>query len=200
MQGTPIGKKFFLNVTKGVFGEKPQPGQTTHTFTEITGHLVNITFKETSFGPAMRLHVVDDSNFYMLSMFMNSRPANAFFMVMRNITLTQEMTFAIKSVDGKDYFSIHQFGSTIVWYFVGEYINELPKEVELRKAYLKAIITNEIIPSLRKLPNPFPKHSIYKPMRNGLQGGYFDEYPSKPVRHGFNTREHEPGFGKEFNV
>jgi hypothetical protein len=200
MQGNFVGKNFFLNVTKGAFGEKLQPGVQTHSFNEITGHLVNITFKDTAYGPAMRLHVVDQSNFYMLSMFLNSRPANAFFMAMRNLTLTQELTFKIRSVDGKDYFTVHQFGTTVVWYFVDEYLKELPREVELRKAYMKAIVENEIIPSLRKIPNPFPKHAIYKPMRKGLQGGYFDDYQSKGPIHKANPRENDPGFGKSVEL
>ena len=92
-----MGRKFFLNVTKGAFSEKQNPGEPAHSLTELTGHLVNITFKETKYGEAMRLHFVDENNFYMLSMFLNSRPANAFFMMIKNVDLHTELKFKIKA-------------------------------------------------------------------------------------------------------
>jgi hypothetical protein len=171
-----MGKKFFFNVLRGSFSEKPVPEQNSFSCNEITGYLVNIVFKETAYGDAMRLHVVDENNFYMLSIFVESRPATAFFMMAKNLDLRHEMTFKIKHVDGKDYFSIHQFGGPVLWYYTKENQHELPLLNEDRRPFLKQIVEDEIIPSLQKQINPYPNNPVYRPMRKGLQGGYFDEY------------------------
>jgi len=171
-----MGRKYFLNVTKGAFSEKQNPGEPAHSFTELTGHLLNITFKETNFGEAMRLHFADENNFYMLSMFVNSRPANAFFMMIRNVDLHRQLQFKIKAIDGKDYFNIFQYGGPVLWYYTVENSHELPLAAENKKAFLKQMVTDEIVPVLRKKLNPFPDHPFYKPARKGLQGGYFDNF------------------------
>jgi hypothetical protein len=190
------GKKFFLNVNRGLFSERQTEGQPQTTFTEITGHLVNITFKETAFGPAMRLHVVDENNFYMLSMFVSSRPASAFFMLAKNLELQHEMTFKMKSIEGKDFFSINQFGGPVLWFYTIENVSILPQDTDERKQYLLDTITGEILPALQKRVNPFPAHTLYKPMRKGIQGGYFpDEKTSVGNRSG-SAFEGTPGFGK----
>lgn len=170
------GRKFFLNVQKGAFSEKAKPGESAQSFTEITGQLVNITFKTTEFGEAMRLHVVDEQNFYMLSMFVNSRPANAFFMLAKNIDLNHELTFRIKAIEGKDYLTVIQFGGPVLWYYTFENLHELPSNPGDKKAYLKQMVKDEIMPSLQKKLNPYPNHSFYKPARKGLHGGYFDSF------------------------
>lgn len=168
--------KYFFNVMHGRFSEKPVPGEITHSCQELTGHLVNINFKETTYGDAMRLHVVDEENFYILSMFVLSRAATAFFMLAKNLILQHEMTFKIKSVDGKDYFTIEQFGGPVLWYYTKENRSELPLMPEDKKPFLKKMVEDEIIPFLRRKVNPFPLNTCYRPMRKGLPGSYFDEY------------------------
>jgi hypothetical protein len=170
------GRKYFLNVNKGAFSEKTQPGQKVISFTEITGHLVNINFKETDYGEAMRLHVVDENNFYILSIFVHSRPANAFFMLMRNIDFKNEMTFKIFAKDGKDFFSIHQYGGPVLWYYTLDNIRELPIDAIEKKTVLRQYVIDEVIPMLHKQLNPYPTHLLYKPCRKGLHGSYFDGY------------------------
>lgn len=171
-----MSKKFFFNVLRGQFSEKPVKGEITTSCQELTGHLVNIVFKDTKFGEAMRLHFIDENNFYMLSFFVQSRPANAFFMLVKNLDLRHEMTLHIKSVEGKDYFSIHQFGGPVLWYYTKENEGELPILFEDRQQFLVDMVKKEIIPSLEKKMNPYPYNQVYRPMRKGLQGGYFDDY------------------------
>lgn len=171
-----MAAKYFLNVMRGNFSEKPVADKITYSCNELTGHLVNINFKETAYGEAMRLHVVDEENFYILSMFVQSRAATAFFMLVKNLILQHEMTFKIKSIDGKDYFSIEQFGGPVLWFYTKENQYDLPVFPEDRKAFLKKMVEDEIIPLLQKKMNPYPSNTCYKPMRKGLQGGYFDEY------------------------
>ena len=172
------GRKFFLNVTKGAFSEKANPGETATSFNEITGHLVHINFKSTGFGEAMRLHVVDENNFYILSMFVKSRPANAFFMIMQNLDLTNEMTFKITSKHGKDFFEIHQFGGPVLWYYSTLNVHELPSMPEEKRSVLIEYVIKDLAPTLQKKANPYPSHMLYKPCRKGLQGGYFDGFKS----------------------
>jgi len=173
-----MGKKLFLNAVRGTFSEKPTPGKFTEVLHELTGHLVNINFKETPYGEAMRLHIIDENNFYIISMFVESRVATAFFMLAKNLVLQHEMTFRIKQVDDKDFFSIEQFGGPVLWYYTRENKYDLPMMPEDRRPFLKEMVETEIIPVLHKKLNPYPCNQMYKPMRKGLQGGYFDAYKS----------------------
>ena len=194
-----MAKKLFFNVMRGSFSEKPIPGESTEKRQELTGHLVAINFKETSAGDAMRLHVIDQENFYVLSMFVQSRPATAFFMMCKNLILQHEMTFKIKSIDGKDYFFIEQFGGPVLWFYTKENQSDLPVLHDDRHPFLRAIVEKEIIPLLEKKINPYPYNQMYKPMRKGLQGGYFDDYQNKfrvvgPVS-SFEKNDNKGGYG-----
>ena len=195
-----MAKKLFLNVIHGTFSEKPVPGKFTEQLNELTGHLVNINFKETSYGEAMRLHIIDEENFYILSMFVESRAATAFFMIVKNLILQHDMTFKIKLKDGKDFFSIEQFGGPVLWYYTRDKRYDLPLMPEDRRPFLKETVETEIITVLHKKLNPYPFNQMYKPIRKGLQGGYFDEYRSNarmigPM--GENERkELKKGYGK----
>lgn len=175
------GKRFFLNVCAGKFSEVVDPGETRHEFDEITGRLLHIQFKDTKAGETMRLYVVDANNLFILSMFVYSLPANAFFYTVRNLNFQSELTFKINRVfdrktgKEKDRFTIHQFGNSVRWSFDAANQHLLPVDNFKRKEFLKGIVITETIPALQKIVNPFPYHSIYKPLGsgNGLQGGYF---------------------------
>jgi hypothetical protein len=176
------GKKYFLNAFKGQFSEKQRPGEHATAFQEITGHLVNINFKNTDYGEAMRLHFVDENNFYMVSMFVSSRPANAFFMLVKNLDLHSPMTLKIKSENGKDFFNIEQYGAQVQWYYTAE--NSQPilyLNYEEKRAFMRNMIQQDIIPALAKKINPLPYHAYYKPARKGLQGRYFSDFKSGGV-------------------
>lgn len=169
-----IGKKYFLNVSKGSFFQKAIGENEGVSFSEVTGQLVSISFKRKEQGEIIRLHVVDELNFYMLSMFVHSRPANAFFRMVKNLDLKSEMCFRMTTDKGKDFFSIIQNSSVVAWYYDKNNESELPFGKEERHDFFKGIILNEIIPVLQKRLNPFPNHFCYKPMHKDLQGGYFD--------------------------
>ncbi len=194
------GKKFFLNVSKGLFFEKDLPGQTAKQFNIITGHLVNINFKTIAEGEVMRLHLVDDMNFYVLSFFVRSRPAHAFFQMAKNLDLTQDMNLQIYSIEGKDYFKIFQSGSAVQWFFVDDNKELLPLMPEERQRFFVQYLKEELIPILEKKINPYPNHLLYKPAaKKALQGGYFDAYESnagfpKPV--GSYERQDQSFWGK----
>lgn len=177
------GKKFFLNACAGCFSEIPQEGQTHNTFDEITGHLVHVNFKTTEAGETMRLHVVDENNFYIISMFLRSRPATTFMLLAKNLDVHSAMRFkmqrrADKTGALKDFFSIHQFGNSVRWYYTEENKAELPQDKDEFRAFLRKIVEEELLPRLQRKMNPFPYHSIYKPFGsgNGLSGGYFDSF------------------------
>ncbi len=169
------GKKFFLNACVGAFSEVRQPGTTHHSFEEITGRLLHITFKETSKGEAMRLYIVDELNFYIISMFVKSRTANVFCLMARNLDLHSKLTLKMNRKDDKDFLSIYQFGSSVRWAYDQSNRHELPTDKDEKRAFLRSIIENETIPALGKILNPYPYHSIYKPLGsgNGLKGDYF---------------------------
>jgi hypothetical protein len=148
----------------------------------------------------MRLHIIDKENFYILSMFVQSRVATAFFMLAKNLVLNHEMTFKIKNVDGKDFFSVEQFGGPVLWYYTRDNQFDLPMMPEDKRSFLKEIIETEIIPTLAKKVNPYPYNQMYRPMRRGLQGGYFDEFKSNgrvigPVGE-FEKQEQKQAYGK----
>ena len=161
--------------------------------------MVNITRKQHEAGEIMRLHVVDELNFYVLSFFVKSRPANAFFLLMKSLDLLQPMTFKMKSKEGKDFFSIIQHGGPVIWFYNKDNESELPEDAEQRREFFLNILDNEIIPSLQKRLNPFPNHLFYKPAGKGLQGGYFKNEYVAPKLKGGSAREGQPGFGKSVN-
>jgi len=177
-----IGKKFFLNARDGVFQEKPEQGKQTTSFNDITGHLVNVAFKNTAHGDTIRLYIVNELNFYVVSMFLRTRQANAFMLLARNLDVHIEMTFRMqrkfKESGYKDFFSINQNGGPVRWSFTKENQHELPTAPEDRRALLRKIIEDELIPRLQKKMNPYPNHMFYVPAGSGLRGGYFDEFKS----------------------
>lgn len=179
-----IGKKFFLNARDGYFSEIPQPGTTHNAFTELTGHLVRVAFKETKAGETLRLYIVSDLDFYIVSMFVRSRVATAFMLMAKNINFALQMKFRMelrpdaKTGDLKDCLTIFQNSSSIRWYYTQENAHELPLMPDDKRAFLRKIVEEEVIPTLQKKINPYPDHFIYKPFGSGkgLQGGYFDDY------------------------
>jgi len=199
-----VGRKFFLNVSKGHFFEKDIPGQLQHCFNEISGHLVNVTFKTTDKGEMMRLHVVDELNFYVLSFFIKSRSANAFFLLAKNLDYLQPMTFRIESRKGedsllRDFFSIIQNGGPVSWYYNQDNANELPLTQEGKRTFFLDMMQTEVLPALQKKLNPFPNHLFYKPAGKGLQGGYFSNDNTSVKSKGGSYRERLQGFGKSVN-
>jgi len=187
------GRKYFLNVFKGSFSEPADPGKESHSFEQITGHLVNINYSKD--GEKLRLHVADENNFYMLSMYVKSRPTNAFYWMMKNLDFKYPMTFKIKAIDGKDFFTIEQFGGPVLWYYSTNNRRELPLDKDEERAYFRTMIETEMTAAIQRVLNPYPNHPVYKPMRKGLQGGYFDGYKSKPVRFNNPDLSGDPGFG-----
>lgn len=175
-----IGKKFFLNAREGAFSEIPEPGSFTHSFAELKGHLVHVSFKQTTKGETMRLHIVNDLNFYCVSMFVRSRMATVFMLMARNLDVHSEMKFVMSREDGKDFFKIYQNESSIRWFYTEENKHELPTTDDEKRAFLRRIVEEELVPGLKKKLNPFPSHFLYKPFGtgNGLAGGYFDAQKS----------------------
>ncbi|MCG2614866.1 hypothetical protein LZZ85_11260 [Terrimonas sp. NA20] len=169
-----MSRTYFLNVSKGKFFEKDSPGQDGEKFNQVQGHLVNIAFKQINEGLTMRLYVVDEENFYVLSMFVNGRPANAFFRMVKHIDFNTEMLFKMQAKGGLDYFEIVQHGSIIPWYYSYANNHELPEDRDEKKQFFIDLINGEIMDRLEKKVNPFPNHLHYTPARKGLQGGYFD--------------------------
>jgi hypothetical protein len=190
------GNKYFLNACAGCFSEIPTPGQKHHTFEEITGRLLHIVFKDTKAGETMRLYVVDETNLYIISMFVKSRPAMVFFLTARNLNLQAEIKFLMRRENDKDFLSIHQFGNSIRWYFDQSNEHELPQGKDEKRTFLRLIVEEEIMPRLEKVVNPFPSHPIYKPLGsgNGLKGGYFGKDEPRPKRNTpVNDEDKAPG-------
>jgi hypothetical protein len=170
-----MSRKYFYNLMQGKFLEKNTPGELQTETQEVKGHLVNITFNPTKYGEAMRLHLVDECNFYIISMFVRSRTATAFFLICKNLVLQHEMNFKVKSIDGKDYLTVEQFGGPVMWSDT-----PAPGTNEERIKFYKALVLEEIMPVLEKKVNPFPYNQCYKPMRkNGIQGNYFADHESQ---------------------
>lgn len=172
------GRKYFFNACKGFFSEIPEEGRHQHVCNEVSGHLVHIEFKNTSIGEVMRLHVVNETNFYILSFLVANRIATTFFLLVKSLNLRDEMKFRIWRDGAKDYFQVHQYGASLRWYYTQENADELPKGQDERTKFLRNMVADEIIPVLQKKENPFPHHTIYKPKGSGrgLHGGYFDDH------------------------
>lgn len=177
-----FGKFYFLNAIRGVFSTIPNPLETQYSFDEITGHLVRVSFEDTEKGETIRLHIVNDTDFYIVSMFVRSRVANAFMLAARNIDLHEPIKFRMGTRDEqgkqKDCLSFFQNGRSIRWYYTQANAGDMPTDAEGKRAFLRHIVEHEVIPILEKKLNPFPYHSIYKPFGsgNGLQGKYFDGF------------------------
>lgn len=173
------GRKYFLNAREGAFSEKPEEGKQTQAFEELTGHLVNVTFKETHSGECLRLYIVNEQDFYIVSMFVNSRQANAFMLLAKNLDLHSEMKFIMRMRDFRTFFSIHQNGGPVKWYYGKENAHELPVFADDKRAFLKKQMEEEFFPALQKKMNPFPSHLLYSPAGSGLRGGYFDDFKNE---------------------
>lgn len=168
-----MGSKYFLNANKGAFAESPKKSPR-HLFEQITGHIVHIGFNTTQFGENLRVILIDQENFYCVSMFVSSRPATAFYMLFQNINLNHEVTFKMRAENGKDFFEAHQFGSQVRWAYNKDSFAQLPQDAKERHAHFKALIEAEAAPVLQKKINPYPANPFYEaPKRTGLQGGYF---------------------------
>lgn len=170
----------YLQTKRGLFTETTQEGQRHYSYTEVSGHLVNITFKQTEFGNIMKLHLIDADNYFVISMFINSRPATAFLMLVPSFNLKNEITLSITRQGGLDYLRAFQFGYPVGWYkrFPG-YGDLLPKDNQERISYLLNYVKTEIIPILAHLVCPYSYHPTYKPTGQPDQQGYFDEYKTK---------------------
>ena len=174
-----IGKNFFLNARKGAFSEIPESGSYQHHFTDIKGHLVHVAFKPTAKGDTMRLHIVNEVDFFIVSMFVRSRPTNAFMLMARNLDLHAEMKFVMSlDEEGKDVLKVFQYGESVRWYYTKENADELPPSADEKRAFLRRIIETDVIPVLKRKMNPYPNHSIYKPLGSGkgLATEYFDDF------------------------
>lgn len=187
--------KFFLNAREGAFCTPPNPTIESVSFSELEGRLVHAAFHETSFGDTLRLHIVNEHSFYVVSMFVLSRTATAFMLLAKNLDLHSNMVFKmhqrLNPVTGKqqDFFSINQNGGPLSWYYTEENKDEMPATAEEKKAFLRKIVEEELIPSLEKLLNPYPYHDFYKPKKTGLQGRYFDGFKADRPFVGMSAEE-----------
>ena len=160
-----VGKKFFLNAHKGQFIESKQLTPR-HAFDEITGHIVHIGFKPTPYGETMRLQVIDKHNFYMLSIFVTSRVASAFFAMLPNINVTQEITFKIHEVAGKDFLTVEQFGEPVKWFYTPANWFQVPGDLNDRIEFFKAKIEADVAPQLQGISSPYPENKFFTPQRD----------------------------------
>lgn len=152
------GKKFFLTVKGGRFSEKPEGSY--NVFDTIKGHLVNITFKQIDAGELMRLHIIDEQNFYMLSVFTNSRAAHGFYMLMKNLKLEKPIDFRIAQKDGRDVLWAEQEGRKVKWAFGNDRDQVQLPPMEQRLSYLKNLATTLVAPLARR-SNPYIHHPVY---------------------------------------
>ena len=171
-----MGSKYFLTARNGTFAERPDNG-VYKTFNEITGHIVHVSFKFHSSGDLLRVHIVDEENFYVLSMFANSRTATGFFMSIENVDLSEKVRISIKSAGvGTEILNIHQNNVAVKWYYTGDKQSILPRNYVERLDYLKKMIETVIIPRLKRKLNPYPFHAFYQHQFPGAQAGYFSNH------------------------
>lgn len=133
---------------------------------EINGHLVNITFKtDNENGEIIRFHFVNETDFITLSIFAISQVAFGMCASLANCNLHKQMTLKVRRVERGEYLYIIQEAQSI------PFASDL-EPMQRKSAYL----LNEILPLLQKKLNPYPYHSIYKPLNKGIQCGYFDAF------------------------
>ncbi|WP_153799042.1 hypothetical protein [Foetidibacter luteolus] len=125
----------------------------------------------------MKLHLVDENNFYMVSLFVNTGAAHAFFNLVKSLHLIEKFKLKLVPKEDKTLLCAEQFGALVKWY--RDYNVILPADAAQRTEYFTEMIKHEILPALQKLPNPFPLHPHYKPLpKRALYGGYFNAQQS----------------------
>ncbi len=186
----------WVNIKQGEFVETR--GNQKYIHDVISGHLVRITIIDTArYGPGLRLHFVNDTEYIILGMNADSNPGKGFLMAIHEVDLLHPITLSVSLKHGEKYprnvLSIYQFGKLLTTRVRD--LNELMSDIRLK-----------IIPGLQKKPNPYPVHKDYAPNNAGIQGGYFDAHASgkhkMPGAIGSEERKYYkangggPGYGK----
>jgi hypothetical protein len=164
-------------------------------FTHLSAHLMNITFRQHDKGKVMQLHLIDEQDYFILGLFLNSFYAKSFLMLLPNIDPTHELTIVTSlKMDGdkkKGSLFVNQHGKPLKWYWTKDNLGDLPpmvkqnrqmhngewKEVwtdDDQQLYLEMYINQDVIPQLQKKPNPFPANVNYSGNTgNQIAGDYF---------------------------
>lgn len=155
------GRQHFYFLIHGTFAEKVQPGEPVISTTSITGMLLNVTFKSSPTGKIMKIHMADEDNFYMVSMFLSSRPAYAFLMLLGGLDHTMPLTLKVDRSTGRDNIKAYQNGIPVPWRMdaPGFALLQIQQKVERLLERLHGVI----LPAIQSQGNPFPYHSFYKP-------------------------------------
>ncbi|UAY56231.1 hypothetical protein [Arachidicoccus terrestris] len=172
--------KYHLITKNGEFVSASKDVKEQYTFNSITGNLVRITTDQNKYGKILKLHMISESEYWIISMFVNSRAAFAFLMTVPNIWLSDPFTITIgkNTSTGKDHLSIMQGRWSRKWFT--NWPSPLPGLAEQKSEYIFDYMVNEIMPALDLLPNPYPYNIWYSPpSRATVYGGYFDPRKSK---------------------
>lgn len=182
----------YVGVKDGKIIEKIEASDQYKAYNHLSGHLMNITWKQHEKGKLMILHIIDKDDYFLLQLFLNSFYAKSFLKILPNIQLNEEITIITRCrvEDGKKKGSlfVNQFGNSLKWFWndanrgdlpelVKKYNDQLHKEVwddSDQLAYLEMYVEQNIIPHLKVRPNPFPAHLAYTGNTgNQIAGNYF---------------------------
>ena len=109
----------------------------------------------------MKIHMADEDNFYMVYMFLSSRPAYAFLMLLGGLDLTMPLTLKVDRTTGRDNIKAYQNGVSVLWRMdsPGFALLQIQQKVERLLERLQGVI----LPTIQAQGNPFPFHTCYKP-------------------------------------
>jgi hypothetical protein len=194
--GVDSGKKRYLTIKDGKLNERIDQN-TQYDYGFIEGQIMNITFQEhAEYGKQIHLHLIDQQDYFVLQMYLNSYPAKAFLMMLKNIDLRELLKISVRqTVDNNvkriALFCSQDFGTPIKWYWNKEHQVGLPALVPIktrnkqgqlvdgwddtdRMNFLQEMVKNEIVPQLQKKLSPYPNHPSYRSnVGNHIAGNHF---------------------------
>lgn len=195
MPAAMVSNRRYLGILGGKMVERIDENTRYEYNTLLSMHLVNITFRKVEknnqpVGETIQLHLIDEADYFILELWLNSRYAKAFYSMMENINLNEPFTIITqeKVKDGKKEQSlfIKQNAANIKWKYTRDNMQDCPmldvKEVngkiqyndDLQIAFFLDKIAGTIIPALKKKKNPYPNHMHFDGIvGNEIAGNHF---------------------------
>ncbi len=189
-------RRRFLSMVAGRMIERVDE-KTRYEYNHLAGvHLVNITFRKVVkdnllIGETIILHLIDEADYWMLELWMNSAYAKAFYNVMENINLNEPLTIITNEYEKegkkKQALFAKQFNGTLKWKYTKDNMQDCPRLEQIPQTdgstkwddsnvilFFLDKITRVMLPALQKKINPYPWHPTFNGINgNNIAGEYF---------------------------
>lgn len=197
-----LTQKRYLTIQEGRMKEKK--GDTIVEHNQLTDvHLVDVTFRDVekevdgitkTVGNVIQLHLLDETDYFILETWSNCAYARCFYQVMQNLDEKRRFTLItserIKDGKKKPALFIKQDGFLLRWCYTKGNMQDCPPlsvstgpmggsafDDTLQNMFFINLVEKWLIPALHKLPNPFPNHNVYQPKLLDQVGSSCDDLP-----------------------